>query len=94
MREFLDEADTLHISHLPEAIALQKRASVAGKWASRANNALRRRSYLNTLEALENEAGALTITAPQVRDTVEIRPRYGRDTAEMRSRCDRSSSTH
>ena len=49
VRDFLDVADRLDISHLPEALALHKRASVTGKWAARANNALRRRSYLNTL---------------------------------------------
>ena len=47
VRDFLDVADRLDIAHLPEALGLHKRASVTGKWAARANNALRRRSYLN-----------------------------------------------
>ena len=54
------------LGHLPSAVALQKRANVAGKWASRANNALRRRSYMSTLETLRAESAALTVGVPQL----------------------------
>ena len=72
LRMAMERAVTLGLSHLDLAHALQKRVAAAAKWSQRANNALRRRSYLSVLESLGSDGAVVGVRLEQLE---EIRSR-------------------
>mgnify|MGYP002630135236 CR=1 FL=1 len=71
VRATLDEAHALTVEHLPPVIELQKRYTAASKWAQRANIALRRRTGLAALEALQQEVSGFAMTVEQQTEVEE-----------------------
>ena len=68
LKELLSRAEALGVRHLPDAVELSRRFTTAGRWVYRANNALRRRSYLPALETLAQEGSTLGVTTDQLKE--------------------------
>ena len=78
LKELLAEGERLRVTHLPDALSLAKRCTAASRWAQRANNSLRRRSYLAAFESLAAEGSTLRVGTEQLR---EVEGRIGAATS-------------
>lgn len=68
LKALLARGEELRVRHLPDAVDLARRCATASRWAHRANNALRRRSYLPALESLAAEGATLGVATEQLRE--------------------------
>jgi hypothetical protein len=68
LKALLVRGEELRVRHLPDAVELARRCATATRWATRANNALRRRSYLPALESLAVEGATLGVATEQLRE--------------------------